>query len=278
MEYFGKAGLNGQTAKLTTVKQVREIGSAVLTCEDLSNWATDTPVFFATYKVDIDTQKIVPNSQINWRGKVNVENNTIIEIQADSDTPDKGNAIGDIVECLPTAGWANSLVDGISVIHKQDGTLKANVVKGENIDFASFKNGSIEPGKLKNIDVITGTANTRRDSEQTWTQNVWQKKNGSDLTFTTTQPNQKVILLASLQFFQGGYSQARWKVDNNYTNIVQFRSEIAVTTTASQTLMIVYAVPNAGVHNASLEISAGGSLRIIDGEGSSNYAVIPAFG
>ena len=89
MEYFGKAGLNGQTAKLTTVKQVREIGSAVLTCEDLSNWATDTPVFFATYKVDIDTQKIVPNSQINWRGKVNVENNTIIEIQADSDTPDK---------------------------------------------------------------------------------------------------------------------------------------------------------------------------------------------
>lgn len=151
MEYFGKAGLNGQTAKLTTVKQVREIGSAVLTCEDLSNWATDTPVFFATYKVDIDTQKIVPNSQINWRGKVNVENNTIIEIQADSDTPDKGNAIGDIVECLPTAGWANSLVDGISVIHKQDGTLKANVVKGDNIDFESFKDGSIEPRKLKKV-------------------------------------------------------------------------------------------------------------------------------
>lgn len=151
MEYFGKAGLNGQTAKLTTVKQVREIGSAVLTCEDLSNWATDTPVFFATYKVDIDTQKIVPNSQINWRGKVNVENNTIIEIQADSDTPDKGNAIGDIVECLPTAGWANSLVDGISVIHKQDGTLKANVVKGDNIDFESFEDGSIEPGKLKKV-------------------------------------------------------------------------------------------------------------------------------
>ena len=148
MEYFGKAGLNGQTAKLTTVKQVREIGSAVLTCEDLSNWATDTPVFFATYKVDIDTQKIVPNSQINWRGKVNVENNTIIEIQADSDTPDKGNAIGDIVECLPTAGWANSLVDGISVIHKQDGTLKNNVVKGQNIDFVSIEDGSIEPGKL----------------------------------------------------------------------------------------------------------------------------------
>ena len=148
MEYFGKAGLNGQTAKLTTVKQVREIGSAVLTCEDLSNWATDTPVFFATYKVDIDTQKIVPNSQINWRGKVNVENNTIIEIQADSDTPDKGNAIGDIVECLPTAGWANSLVDGLSVIHKQDGTLKNNVVNGQNIDFASIEDGSIEPGKL----------------------------------------------------------------------------------------------------------------------------------
>lgn len=151
MEYFGKAGLNGQTAKLTTVKQVREIGSAVLTCEDLSNWATDTPVFFATYKVDIDTQKIVPNSQINWRGKVNVENNTIIEIQADSDTPDKGNAIGDIVECLPTAGWANSLVDGISVIHKQDGTLKNNVVKGQNIDFESIKDGSIEPGKIKGV-------------------------------------------------------------------------------------------------------------------------------
>ena len=148
MEYFGKAGLNGQTAKLTTVKQAREIGSAVLTCEDLSNWATDTPVFFATYKVDIDTQKIVPNSQINWRGKVNVENNTIVEIQADIDTPDKGNAIGDIVECLPTAGWANSLVDGISVIHKQDGTLKNNVVKGQNIDFVSIENGSIEPGKL----------------------------------------------------------------------------------------------------------------------------------
>ena len=148
MEYFGKAGLNGQTAKLTTVKQIREIGSAVLTCEDLSNWATDTPVFFATYKVDIDTQKIIPNSQINWRGKVNVENNTIVEIQADSDTPDKGNAIGDIVECLPTAGWANSLVDGILKTLNQDGTIKDGVVKNkhlaekavkaQNVDFTTF--------------------------------------------------------------------------------------------------------------------------------------------
>ena len=264
MEYFGKAGLNGQTAKLTTVKQAREIGSAVLTCEDLSNWATDTPVFFATYKVDIDTQKIVPNSQINWRGKVNVENNTIVEIQADSDTPDKGNAIGDIVECLPTAGWANSLVDGISVIHKQDGTLKNNVVKGQNINFATFSN------------VV---ANGLRVSEQTWNQNVWQKKNGSDLTFTTTQPNQKVILLASLQFHQGGFARARWNINGSYSSEVQFRPEIGSTTTASQTIMIVYNVPNAGTYNASLELRPTVTgLRIIDGEGSSNYAVIPALG
>lgn len=138
---------------------------------------------------------------------------------------------------------------------------------------------SIEPGKIKNIGVITGTANTRRDSEQTWNQNTWQKKSGSDLTFTTTQPNQKVILLASLQFFQGGYARARWNINGSYSSEVQFRPEIGSTTTASQTIMIVYNVPNAGTYNASLEIRPTTTgLRVIDGEGSANYAVIPALG
>lgn len=192
MEYFGKAGLNGQTAKLTTVKQVREIGSAVLTCEDLSNWATDTPVFFATYKVDIDTQKIVPNSQINWRGKVNAENNTIIEIKADSDTPDKGNAIGDIVECLPTAGWANSLVDGISVIHKQDGTLKNNVVKGQNIDFGSIDDGSIEPRKLS---TDMGVYSARTSSLSMPAQGVIQDLAGNGAKITLNLKNNASVLV-----------------------------------------------------------------------------------
>ena len=133
--------------------------------------------------------------------------------------------------------------------------------------------------KIKNIGVITGTASTRRDSEQTWSQNTWQKKNGSDLTFTTTQPNQKVILLASLQFHQGGYARARWNINGSYSSEVQFRPEIGSTSTASQTIMIVYNVPNAGTYNASLEIRPiGTGLRVIDGEGSANYAVIPALG
>ena len=49
---FNKAGDgNGSYPVLGKVSAARSSGDAILTCEDLTGWATDTAVHFSTYKL-----------------------------------------------------------------------------------------------------------------------------------------------------------------------------------------------------------------------------------
>ena len=286
-----KISATGSEPVKTALTVQKTVGATSITVNSIEGWHTgtgsDDEVPFVIYAVK-PTGEIVAGSQSSWMGVVSRSSSTINNLRL-TGGQDQIYPVGSKVVATSTAAWANELAEALLVSHNPDGSLKTQDVpnnsidgaklKDGTVDGAKIKDGSIEPGKIKNIGVITGTANTRRDSEQTWNQNVWQKKNGSDLTFTTTQPNQKVVLLASLQFFQGGYARARWKINGSYSSEIQFRPEIGSTTTAAQTIMIVYNVPTAGTYNASLEIKPTGTgLRVIDGEGSANYAVIPALG
>lgn len=104
----------------TTVSNIRNSGNTTLSCADLTGWPTASAVHFVTYKLD-GTGNIVVGTQSDWKGIVSGVTITDLVLTGGSDN---GNAIGDIVVCLPTARYGKELYDALSTEHKQNGTHK----------------------------------------------------------------------------------------------------------------------------------------------------------
>lgn len=128
---FGKASVSSDVAIATTVKTTRLPGVLVLEANDLSKYATDTPVFVVTYKKTTDALTgAVSISQLrSWKALVNTGANTLTNLTIQPGYADDiGNAVGDFIECIPTSAWVNSLIDGILVGHNADGSFKSTAV------------------------------------------------------------------------------------------------------------------------------------------------------
>lgn len=143
-DLLSRASSGNNTAVMTTVAEDRSVGELILSCVDLTNWATDTPVFFSTFKIDPSTNDVMGGSQTNWKGVVNPDNNTITDLSNDSDTPDQGNDLGDYVLCLPTARWANDIVKALQVVLNPDGTPKA--APASQLLYEVFGNHTVKGG------------------------------------------------------------------------------------------------------------------------------------
>lgn len=131
---FGKASVSSDVAIATTVKTTRLPGVLVLEANDLSKYATDTPVFVVTYKKTTDALTgAVSISQLrSWKALVNVGANTLTNLTIQPGYADDiGNAVGDFIECIPTSAWENSLIDGIFVGHNPDGSFKKAQLKAD---------------------------------------------------------------------------------------------------------------------------------------------------
>ena len=139
---------NGSYPTLATVSATRSASEATLTCQDLTGWATDTPVHFSTYQLN-SSGVVDTTTQTDWKGIVS--GNTITNLTRIAGAADTGNAIGDIVELNPTIGWLDDLVTGLLATHKQDGSLKDNIVKSNNIDWATIRD--IDVSSYFNISV-----------------------------------------------------------------------------------------------------------------------------
>ena len=127
-DYFNKASnMNGSYPPVATVTAARSTGGATLSCDDLSGWATDTPVHFSTFALASDGT-VDTSTQTDWKGIV--VSNTITEMTRLAGAADSGNASGDRVELNPTIGWLDDLVTGLLVSHKQNGALRDGVVTG----------------------------------------------------------------------------------------------------------------------------------------------------
>ena len=130
---FGKASISTDTAAVaTTVKTTRVAGVNVLEAFDLSKYAQDTPVFVITYKKTTDpvTGIVTITNFRSWKALVNPGANTLTNLTIQPGYADDiGNAVGDFIECIPTAAWANSLIDGILTSLNPDGTLKTSAVQ-----------------------------------------------------------------------------------------------------------------------------------------------------
>ena len=120
---FHKAS-NGTRAEATTLTAQKGLGASSISTAALNGWPTDTPVDFQIYNTDTQNN-IVPGSQSDWVGIVSGTTITQIQLTGGSDSI---YSIGAIVVALPTANWADSMVEGILTHADPDGTLKAGSV------------------------------------------------------------------------------------------------------------------------------------------------------
>ncbi len=109
---------NGSRPSPTTLTAIHTGGDTTMTCNALTGWPTDTAVHFVIYTTDTDGNKVA-GSQTDWKGVVSGSTLTNCVLKAGTDS---GYSIGAIVECAPTAAWADDLTDGLRVEHDQDGT------------------------------------------------------------------------------------------------------------------------------------------------------------
>lgn len=102
------------------VSSLRSAGGTTLACDNLTGWPTASKVHFVTYQIDSNSNP-VPGTQIDAYGIVSgnsIGSFTVV------DGTDSGNSVGDIVEMLPTAAWAQDLADALTTLFNRDGTWK----------------------------------------------------------------------------------------------------------------------------------------------------------
>ena len=159
-DYFNKASnMNGSYPAVATVTSARSAGGATLACDDLSSWATDTPVHFSTFQTTADGS-VDTTTQTDWKGIV--VGNTITEMTRLAGAADSGNASGDRVELNPTIGWLDDLVTGLLVSHKQNGGLKDSSVTESSITTGAVTTSKIADSAVTNAKIADGTIQAQK--------------------------------------------------------------------------------------------------------------------
>ena len=120
---FGKAS-NGTRAEATTLTAQKGLGASSISTAALNGWDTTAAVHFQIYRTDT-SNNIIAGSQSDWKGVVTgtTISQLVLEGGSDSIYP-----IGSVVICLPSAGWADDLVEGILTHANQNGTLLPSAV------------------------------------------------------------------------------------------------------------------------------------------------------
>ena len=188
-DYFNKASnMSGSYPAVATVTAARSTGGSTLSCDDLSTWATDTPVHFSTFKVNADGT-IDTATQTDWKGIVN--GNTITDMTRLAGAADSGNASGDRVELNPTVGWLDDLITGILVSHKQNGALKDSVVTESTIATGAVTNTKLGDGSVTSAKVATGAISSydKIGDDVIQARNIKGYQVGSTLKIGDTGPN-----------------------------------------------------------------------------------------
>lgn len=111
------------------VSTSRVAGGTNLACNSLIGWPTASKVHFVTYQIDSNSNPI-SSTQLDCTGIVVSNTLTNVEIL---DGTDGGNAVGDVVEMLPTAAWGQDLADALLVTLERTGTLKDDIVTTSKI-------------------------------------------------------------------------------------------------------------------------------------------------
>jgi len=151
---------SGTRAQPTTLTAQKALAASSISTAALNGWATDTPVDFQLYLPDSNNldnfgnPKPIPGSQSEWTGIVSGTTITQLELTGGSDSI---YPIGAIVVALPTANWADSLVEGILVHANANGSLLPSAVTtslsgttlpANTVATTSITDGSVTTSKL----------------------------------------------------------------------------------------------------------------------------------
>lgn len=152
---------NGARPNSARVITARSIGGTNLACNSLLGWATASKVHFVTYQIDTNERPIA-GTQLDCYGIVSGDTITNFTIL---DGTDGGNAVGDVVEMLPTAGWAQDLADALTTTLERDGTLIDNIVTTGKINDAAVTTAKINDqavttAKLADAGITAGKIGT----------------------------------------------------------------------------------------------------------------------
>lgn len=136
----------------TTVTSARTVSGSTLAAGSLANWPTASAVHFVTYKID-SSNLPVSGSQCDWKGIVVGSNITQMTLTAGTDV---GNAIGEVIEMLPTAQWGEDLAEWGEAHANRDGSLLTSAVQTALGLGASSLNGYNALGYAPNSVVANG--------------------------------------------------------------------------------------------------------------------------
>lgn len=269
-DYFNKASnMNGSYPAVATVTAARSTGGSTLSCDDLSSWATDTPVHFSTFKVNTDGS-IDTTTQTDWKGIVN--GNTITDMTRLAGAADSGNASGDRVELNPTIGWLDDLVTGLLVAHKQNGALKDNAVTESSISTGAVTNtklgdssvttAKLDSGAVTSAKIATGAIN----SYDKIGDDVIQTRNIDLSTFRTELFSGDTTGTVTLSDSAANYTRLRiyFYADSNYASVDVYSPDgkkvTLMNATSATTVYIHFVVKK--INGTSITHSAGGELWV----------------
>ena len=210
-DHFTEA-TNGTRPVPTTLTAIKAIGAPSITCNALTGWPTVTAVHFIIYNTNADGTKTA-NSQSDWKGIVS--GNTITNLTLKAGT-DNGYGIGAVVECAPTAAWADDMADGILLHANQDGSLIGSAVRTALNQSASVGSGWTTLGQTLNTITYNGNRNyTLVFNGVDLTPTL---SNGMKLLLprTVTAPTKSTSLNGTTQFYNNT-SPAGMTFTNNFT-------------------------------------------------------------
>lgn len=158
----------------TTVASPRSGGGTTLTCGSLTGWPTGSAskIHGVTYQIDSNSNPVA-GTQLDFSGIVSGSSITQFTVIDGTDT---GNAIGDVVEMLPTAAWGQDLADALTNQHTRTGAHKNIINTGGMItDTLTVSSGTTLPvGDIGTADIADSAVTPAKLLAGTGTSWPWQ--------------------------------------------------------------------------------------------------------
>lgn len=120
----------GQSGTFTGLTAPKEIGDPSIALDAVTNWPTDTAVYFAMRRVDT-TGKLVPNTYTEWKGVVSGSSVTQLQLVAGNDQEYPADETTQVyISLVPEQ--MNQIIAVLLGIFDQNGSLKDGIILDNN--------------------------------------------------------------------------------------------------------------------------------------------------
>lgn len=270
------------------VTSPRSSGGGSLACDSLAGWPTaaNSKVHFVTYQIT-STNAVVAGTQLDCSGIVT--GNTINSMVV-IDGNDEGNSVGDVVEMLPTAAWAQDLADALTHQHDRQGNhLAINNTGGLTTDTATVTGNAVVGGvaTFTGIPVLPAGTNmlgyVQQNSNFTTASTTSVQITGMTLTVTVPAGGRSIKITAYMPYVSSSsapkvaYLQLWDGVVNTGTVLHTTQMATSIVGQGSMMMIVATVTPSAGskTYNlAAISDGAGGVTTTYGATSSSPMSLL----